>query len=355
MNKQVAFFLAGVAAVWLATGAQAQQAPPSEQLRRAVVSFDGKLEALPKLAPEDFEIQAGKQKLPPSRLYGPGDLPTVLAIVLQENQTPSFSMQLPALRDFILHLPANTYVGLFYLNQQAVDITIMFDSNLEKVAAALRAPKGVQDAAPLSPYNSLTNIITYMASLPDARKEVLLFTEGSDALAGGATPGKNQNLAGAVAVAQQAGIPVWVIFSEALPPPSRVASNTRQASGPVPGGPRGPSQAPSSDSPGGGMSAGSQASGGQGSPLGAGGSDPFTSSSAPLVQDNLSYLNYLTEHVGGKVFSPGKFPSDIRPFLEEFQRLLAQQYVVEFQGSEPAKKIKLNRKIGDAKLLAPKR
>ena len=45
----------------------------------------------------------------------------------------------------------------------------------------------------------------------------------------------------------------------------------------------------------------------------------------------------------------------IRPYLEEFQRLLAQQYVVEFPGSEPAKKIKLNRKIGGAKLIAPKR
>lgn len=354
MNKQVVFFLAAVAAVWLATAARAQQAPPSDQPRRAVVSFDGKLEAFPKLAPGDFEIEAGKDKLPASRLYGPGDLPTVLAIVLQENQAAAFGTQLQALRDFILHLPANTYVGVFYLNQQAIDTAILFDSNLEKVAAALHAPKGVQDAAPVSPYNNLTNLINYMAGLPDARKEVLLFTEGSDALAGDASPGQNQNLVRAVMAAQQAGIPVWVIYSEALPPVSRVVSDTPPQSGTIPGR-TGPPQPDTMSR--GGTSAGQQSAGAQGRTIGPGGSEPFSSSSsyAPPVQYNLSYLNYLTEHVGGKVFSPGKFPPDIRPFLDEFQRLLAQQYVLEFSASEPAKKIKLNRKIGDAKLLAPKR
>lgn len=350
MNKRVAFFFTLLAALGLAASVRAQQAQPApaEKPRRAVVTLDGKLEALPRLAPEDFEIEAGKQKGPATRVYGPSDLPTVLAIVLQENQTSAFGTQLPALRDFILHQPANTYVGLFYLSQQAVDTAVMFDSNLEKVAAALRAPKGVQDAAPPCPYNNLMNLINYMAGLPDARKEVLVFTEGSDALAGDATPGQNQNLVRAVMASQQAGIPVWVIYSEALPPTSRAPSDTSPLSGKIPGR--------SGATGSGGMTAAQQSSGAQGRTIGAGGSDPFSSGSdyAPHVQYNVSYLNYLTDHVGGKVFSAGKFPPDIRPFLDEFQRLLAQQYVVEFSGSDPVKKVKVNRKIGGAKLLAPK-
>ncbi len=332
----------------LAPAAQEQQqaqAPPEPKPRRAVVTFDGDLEALPTLAAADFEIEAGKQKFNPARLYRPEEMPTVLAIVLQENQMAEFGAQLPALRDFILAQPPNTYVGVFYLSMDAVETTVMFDSNLPKVAEALRAPKGMRDLAPPSPYTSVAKLVYGMAQLPDARKEILWFAEGSDATSGDATSGQNANLGQAVRHAQNAGIPVFVIYSEAIPPTSRLVSDHN----PRPTSSQGPSA--SAQTPG---------IGGRGSPSPGGGpagsqsrleeSSPYS----PPVQYNVSYLNYLAERTGGKVLTTKAAP-DIRPFLDQFRRLLTLQYVVEYPVDETMKKLKLRQKIEDTKLLHPKR
>jgi hypothetical protein len=251
-----------------------------------------------------------------------------------------FGTQLPALRDFILGQPPKTYVGLFYLSSQSVDYPMPFDSDLQKVADALRTPKGQQSAAPPTPYEAMARIIEFMHKLPEARKEVLLFSEGSDAIAGNVAAGQNQSLRRATGVAREAGIPVWAIYSDALPPLSRVRQGDNLDTGapPSPGVPRGP------------QSSQEQVFGGYGSEAATAG-DPFAASSTRSM--GVSYLSYLTKHSGGKTFSPGKSAPDIRPFLEDFQRMLTQQFVLEFSTMEPPKKIKLNRKIGGAKMLYP--
>jgi len=353
------FILALALAGALSPAAQEQPAPPQgDKPLRAVVTFDGDLEALPTLAPADFEIEAGKKKFAPARLYRPDEMPTVLAIVLQENQTPDFGTQLDALRDFILSQPPNTYVGIFYLSTQAIETAILFDSNLQKVAEALRAPKGMQDLAPPSPYDGIARLIAGMAQLPDARKEILWFAEGSDATVGDATAGQNPNLARALSVAQKAGIPVWVIFTEATPPVGRVLREEQagaQTQGSLPpnvmaGGATGTASSPPTTS---GASAQSTLTG-PGSRLP--GWDSFgASGTQPAVQYGVSYLNYLTERSGGKTFSAGKVPTDIRPFLDEFKKLMTQQVVLEYPSEEVLKKVKLQKKLKDVKLLAPKR
>jgi len=354
MSKQ-RIFLAGILVLALAgvlapaaQEPQQAQAPPEPKPRRAVVTFDGDLEALPTLVPADFEIEAGKQKFNPARLYKPEEIPTVLAIVLQENQTAEFGTQLPALRDFILAQPPNTYVGVFYLSVQAVETAVMFDSNLSKVAEALRAPKGMRDLAPPSPYISIANLINYMAQLPDARKEILWFAEGSDATAGDATSGQNASLGQAVRHAQNAGIPVFVIYSLAIPPSSRLVSDTNPTSGSVPSrglsGQQTPGSAPGSR----------EVFVGGGSPSSGASRLEDSSPSAPPVQYNVSYLNYLAERTGGKVLTTKAAP-DIKPFLDQFRRLMTLQYVVEYPADETIKKLKLRQKIEDTKLLHPKR
>lgn len=327
---------------------QAPPAPQEPKPRRAVVTFDG-LEVLPTLVPADFEIEAGKQKFAPARLYRPEEMPTVLAVVLQENQTAEFGTQLPALRDFILAQPPNTYVGVFFLSVQAVETAVMFDSNLPKVAEALRAPKGMRDLAPPSPYISVTNLIDYMAQLPDARKEILWFAEGSDATAGGTTSGQNASLGQAVRHAQDAGIPVFVIFSAAIPPASRLVSDTSAASGSIPGSGTSAGQQTPGSSPG-----PRDIMAGGGTPSSGGGRLEDSSPYAPPVQYNVSYLNYLAERTGGKVLTTKAAP-DIRPFLDQFRRLMTLQYVVEYPADETIKKLKLRQKIEDTKLLYPKR
>jgi hypothetical protein len=318
---------------------QAQQTPaqpePAAKPRRVVVTFDGRLEDMPEVKPEDFQIEVGKQKLPPSRILKSDQMPTVLAIVLQDNQPPDFAAQLPTLRDFITSQPPNTYVGVFYLSAQTIDFALPaphFDSDLPKVANALRAPRGSREAAPPSPYDKVAQIIAFMDRLSEARKEILLFSEGSDAVFPDSTPDQNRSLQKAAALSRQTGIPVWVVYSIAFPPERRLQPiETESAGRDVSGNPmRGASSTDVLDR----------------SPLGSG---------ATGYRSGLTYLDYLADHTGGKTFSPGGFAVAIGPYLKEFQQLLKQQVVLEYAGEGELRKVKMNRKLRGVKVLAPER
>ncbi len=352
MNKSVGrianqILLGGILLLPAAPMALAQGQQPAQQPtqpvkpRRVVVTFDGQLEDMPEVKPEDFQIEIGKQKTPPARIRKTEELPTLLAIVLQDNQPPDFGVQLPALREFITAQPPNTYVGVFYLNGQTIDFVMPpphFFSDLPKVAAALRAPNGNQSAAPPSPYEKVAQIVAYMDSLPEARKEILLFSEGSDSIAAqsAATPQQNKTLVQAIRRSMQAGIPVWVVYALAFVPEVR---SQEEQEGPLARsntGIRGVGQSPA---------VGSE----QAVPVSQG------SFSSTVTYSGISYLSYMTEASGGKVFSPGKFAVDIRPYLAEFNQLLKQQVVLEYQGEGELKKVKMNRKLRGVKVLAPER
>ncbi|HSC77499.1 MAG TPA: hypothetical protein VLB32_02950 [Candidatus Acidoferrales bacterium] len=339
--------LLGGAVLWLAIAALAQsqqppaqpQAPQAPKPRRVVVTFDGQLEDVPEVKPEDFQIEIGKQKTPPSRILKTDELPTLLAIVLQDNQPPDFGVQLPALRDFITSQPPNTYVGVFYLNGQTIDFVMPpphFFSDLPKVAAALRAPNGNPAAAPPSPYDKVAQIVAYMDSLPEARKEILLFSEGSDSIAAqsAATPQQNKMLVQAVKRSVQAGIPVWVVYALAFAPETRLTEITGQ-------GPLGQ------------QGLGKQAPSAEYGAMAGPGSDTFGSAGGTVAGS--AYLDYLADGTGAKVFSAGKFALDIRPFLAEFDKLLKQQVVLEYQGEGELRKVKMNRKLRGVRVLAPER
>ena len=209
-----------------AAAQEQQQPPPADQGRRLVVTLDGKLEDMPTLTPDEFVIEMAKQKVAPKRVYKIEELPTLIAVVLQENLSLDFGAQLPALRDFILAQPPNTYVGVFYMAAQGVENpTNGFSSDLKKVADTLRTPKGKAELAPASPYESMAKVVKWMANLPAARKEVLFFSEGSDSVAGDAAPGQNRNLRVAIGETHAAGVPVWVIYTKGLRAPIRVAEN----------------------------------------------------------------------------------------------------------------------------------
>lgn len=331
--------------------AQEQQQPPAqpqptaEKPLRTVVTLDGKLADLPELTPGDFQIEAGKKKSAPTRVFGPSELPTLLAIVLQDNQTPAFGAQLPALRDFILALPPKTYVALFYLTGQTIDSPFpapYFDSDLKKVADALRAPRGTQESAPPSPYDKVTQLVDFMNRLADARKEILLFSEGSDAVFPNTVAVQNRSLIRAVNASRQTGIPVWVIYTEAIPPQQRLQTIESDSAGQDVSG----------------MNQLGQRSQNQGRTTeGSGRNASQDFSSSPLsptgIGAGLTYLDYLADRSGAKVFSSGKFAVDIRPFLEQFQGLLGQQFVLEYTGPDAVKKVKLNRKLKGVTLLAP--
>jgi len=161
------FRVAGV--LLLGSLAAVSQEPPQqaqkEGVRRVVVTFDGKLEALPELVPADFEIEAGKQKFSPARIYSPAEMASVLAIVLQDNLAPEFQAQLPYLRQFVRQLPANTYIGVFYLVGREIESPKGFNPNPVAAAETIRVPKAEERLAPPSPYPALAAIVATLKNV----------------------------------------------------------------------------------------------------------------------------------------------------------------------------------------------
>lgn len=307
----------------------------NENLRRTIVTFDGKFEALPELTPEDFELRVGKKKITPSRIYAPGDLPTLLAIVMQENQKAEFEGQLSALREFILRQTENTFVGVFYFKSDDIDSPGQFDSNLERVVGNLRAPRGTVTETPRAYYSGLAQLVEFMRNLPVARKEILLFTDGSDPGARGASARQNQGLSKVIEVAGQSGIPLWAIYSEVE------GAKKKRRRGP------GRDELPSITPVGG--------SQGRGGVSHTANTNPYENTGGT----GKSYLKRLAKETGGKVFSAKKFAKDIKPLLEDFAKLLDRQYVLEFESdesiqNEAVKQVKLKKKIKGAKLIYPK-
>ncbi|MCI0403096.1 MAG: hypothetical protein L0212_06190 [Acidobacteria bacterium] len=353
------WLLAGwlAAGLLLPAGAPAQQqAPAANQARRLVVTFDGNLEDLPAVEPAEFQIELEKRKVAPKKIYNPQELPTVIAVVLTENIRQDFGTQLPALRDFITSQPPNTYVGVFYLTSQSIDNpTKGFQADLKKVAETLRAPTGQGELAPPSPYELIARIGEFMNRMPPARKEILFFSEGTDAMYPDASPGQNRNIRVALDRTRDFGIPVWVVFTNAIPPVTRRQAEAGAYGGSEQGQP-GPTSASSGQDP---RAMNDASYGGRGSdvmPSRPGGTIDTTESSArPRVEFNRANLKELADKSGGKMLSSKESLTDIAPLLAEFRKLLAQQLVLEFEGESSIRKVKMNRKFRDVKFLAPEK
>jgi hypothetical protein len=342
------------AGLLLAASATTQEQPTGGEARRLVVTFDGNLEDLPAAEPADFQIELEKQKVTPKKVYAPGELPTLIAVVLQENIRQDFGTQLPALKEFITSQPANTYVGVFYLTSESIDNhTKGFQPDLKAVADTLRVPAGRADLAPPSPYESIARIGEYMHKMPAARKQILFFSEGTDALYPDAAPGQNRNMRMALERTRDYGIPVWAVYTNALPPARRQA-NEGAYGGSDQGNP-GPTSASSGMDQ---RSMNDAAVGGRSTD--AGGFYQGTSSfgepaTGARVEFNRANLKELSDKSGGKMLSSKDSLPDIAPLLAEFRGLLRQQLVLEFEGEAGIKKVKMNRKLRGVKLLAPEK
>lgn len=318
--------------VTLAAQEAPQTEPREETSRLLVVTFDGKLDTLPELAPEDFEIEVGKQKFPPDRVHGVGDLPFVLAIVLQDNLVPEFEAQLPALQDFIRAQSEQTYIGYFYLFGRDLESPEQFDADLGRVAEAVRAPKAKVELAPPSPYPGLAAVLGTLQRLPAARKQVLFFSDGSDVIPSQGTPRLDQ----AVEMAQRAGIPVWTIRTKALTPRRRGG----RGGGGSRRGQRGGAPSDRVDVT---------------SNSGPVASNMPTSGGTPSLPSGNSLLKKLAKQTGGKSYSVRLDKEGLKPVLDEIQELFQRQYVLEYSADGPPKKVKLKRKVKGAKLLALQR
>lgn len=133
-----------------------------------------------------------------------------LFILIDEASGMSLGTQLNDLKQFIETQPAQTAIGVGYMQNGTVRLTAPLTADHAQAAKGLRLPLGYPGVMP-SPFLSLSDLIKRWPASP-ARHEVLLVSSGIDPLGGGIA---DPYLDAAIEHAQRAGVIVYAIYAPA--------------------------------------------------------------------------------------------------------------------------------------------
>jgi VWFA-related protein len=141
--------------------------------------------------------------------------PLALAVLIQDDLTPSANLQLKTIANFIRNLPRGSRVMVAYLRAGTIQIRQKFTDDLEKAAASLRIVSGSSAVAPSSPYDGVEEALKRFDALPAGRRAILLVSDGLDLSRGfeSSSPSQSLDLDQAVLKAQRKGVAVYSIYN----------------------------------------------------------------------------------------------------------------------------------------------
>lgn len=143
------------------------------------------------------------------------DSPLELAILIQDDLSSTFNLELKGLGDFIRRLPGNSRVLIGYVRGGSVQVRQKFTSDLEKAAKSLRIVAANAGVAPSSPYQGVQEITGRFDALPQGRRAILLISDGVDTSRGfsSSTPTQSLDLDQAILKAQRRSVAVYSFYS----------------------------------------------------------------------------------------------------------------------------------------------
>lgn len=265
----------------------AQEKAPAKttQVRMTVtLRVLGDNKRMPEVNREDVIVRQDKDRLQvtgwtPAR----GDRAGLdLFILIDDASNPSLGSQLDDLRAFINTQPPTTSVGVGYMRNGTVQITQNFTAEHSQAAKALRLPIASSGAYG-SPYLS---VIDVMKRWPEDtnRREVIMVTDGIDRARGGPRyrlSGINPDVDSASSVAQRTGTIIHTIFARGV---GRWGSNFWE------------------------------------------------------ITNGQNGIGKLSDETGGESFYLGtQNPVSFKPYLDDLQRALDNQYLLDFR-AVPGKK-----------------
>ncbi len=106
--------------------------------------------------------------------------PLSIAIVIQEDLTSAFNLQLGDIREFIRGLPKGTRVMTVFSRSGSMQVRQRFTDDLELAANSLRIVAGSSSFAPRSPYDGVEQVLSRFDAVPAGRRAILLFSDGLD-------------------------------------------------------------------------------------------------------------------------------------------------------------------------------
>ena len=143
------------------------------------------------------------------------EAPLSLAVLIQDDLTSEFNLQIADIKKFITRLPRGSRVMVAYLRGGSPQIRQRFTDDLNLAANSLRIVTSSNAAAPRSPFDGVVDVLDRFDALPAGRRAVLLVSDGVDLSSGvsGASPGQSIDLDRAILRAQRRSVAIFSIYS----------------------------------------------------------------------------------------------------------------------------------------------
>jgi VWFA-related protein len=202
--------------------------------------------------------------------------PLSLALLVQDDLTTNFNLQIKDIAKFIRGLPKGSRVMVAYLRAGSLQIRQKFTDDLEKAASSLRIVSGSATTAPRDPYDGVIEALNRFDALPLGRRAILMVSDGVDASQGFAntSPTLSVDLDRAILRAQRKSVAVYSFYS-----PTSTTEN--------------------------------------------GGSS--------LILNGQGALQKLSDETGGRAFFQGSIaPISFDPFFNDINRLLRRQFALTY-------------------------
>jgi VWFA-related protein len=141
--------------------------------------------------------------------------PLSLAVLIQDDLSTNFNLQIKDLAEFIRNLPKGSRVMVAYLRSGSLQVRQKFTEDLDKAAKALRIVSGSGATAPRDPYDGLIDALNRFDALPLGRRSVLLVSDGVDVSQGitSSSPTLSIDLDRAILRAQRKSVAVYSFYS----------------------------------------------------------------------------------------------------------------------------------------------
>jgi hypothetical protein len=143
------------------------------------------------------------------------EAPLSLAILVQEDLTSNFNLQIQDLKEFIRRLPRGSRVMVAYLRGGTTQIRQRFTVDLARAADSLRIVASAASSAPRNPYDGVVDVLDRFEGLPAGRRAILLVSDGVDVSNGAnsVSPGQSIDLDRAILRAQRRNVAVFSFYS----------------------------------------------------------------------------------------------------------------------------------------------
>ena len=145
------------------------------------------------------------------------DAPLALAILVQDDLSSSFNLQIKDLKKFIRNLPRGSRVMVAYLRGGTLQVRQRFTDNLEQAAESLRIVASSSTVSPRNPYDGVVDALDRFDALPAGRRAILLLSDGLDVTQGlsNSTPTQSLDLDRAITRAQRRSVSVFSFYNPA--------------------------------------------------------------------------------------------------------------------------------------------